>query len=238
MNNKEIFKNKLCQDTFSRICSLEKMFGYLDTTDFFIAPSSTTFHCNYPGGLVDHSINVYNLLKEKIISFDKPLTNLFHAYSEETVAIVSLLHDICKANFYVEDKQDPSQAQMKYLQSLSGTAWPTIFKQGFLSRSYVSSMIEWFVKGRKDKQPKYDVSYRIEDQLPLGHGEKSLYLITRYIDLTDEEAAAIRWHMVAFDAGIHFNYPSGFPFREAVKKYPLVTLLFTADFEASNILET
>jgi hypothetical protein len=48
----------------------------------------------------------------------------------------------------------------------------------------------------------------------------------------------IRWHMIAFEAGIHFDYPTGFPFRQAVKEYPLVTLLFTADFEASNIFNT
>lgn len=37
------------------------------------------------------------------------------------------------------------------------------------------------------------------DPLPLGHGEKSLYLIQRHMDLLPEEALAIRWHMGAYD---------------------------------------
>jgi len=71
----------------------------------------------------------------------------------------------------------------------------------------------------------------------MGHGEKSVSILQDFFLLTEQEKLAIRWHMTAFDAGIHFGYPSGFAFREAVKKYPLVTLLFTADYEASNIIE-
>ena len=38
------------------------------------------------------------------------------------------------------------------------------------------------------------MAYDIEDQFPAGHGEKSVILILRYIQLTDEEIMAIRWH--------------------------------------------
>lgn len=79
--------------------------------------------------------------------------------------------------------------------------------------------------------------YVTKDQFPMGHGEKSVSILQDFMSLTDEEKLAIRWHMCAFDAGIHFNYPNGFAYREAVKKSPLVTLLFTADYEASNIVE-
>lgn len=41
--------------------------------------------------------------------------------------------------------------------------------------------------------------YVFRDPLPLGHGEKSLFLIERHMDLTTEEALAIRWHMGAYD---------------------------------------
>jgi len=77
----------------------------------------------------------------------------------------------------------------------------------------------------------------VNDQFPVGHGEKSVFILQRFLKLTEEEIATIRWHMMFFDAGIHFNYPSGYPFRSAIKKYPLVTLLATADMEATNILE-
>lgn len=44
--------------------------------------------------------------------------------------------------------------------------------------------------------------YRFKDQFPLGHGEKSLFLITRFMQLTQNEALAIRWHMGAYDTAV------------------------------------
>ena len=79
--------------------------------------------------------------------------------------------------------------------------------------------------------------WMVDDDMPLGHGEKSVIMIQDYIKLTDLEKQAIRWHMVAFDAGIHFNYPSGFAFRKASEKYPAIVLLFTADYESSYMIE-
>lgn len=78
--------------------------------------------------------------------------------------------------------------------------------------------------------------WSVHDKFPIGHGEKSVIVIQRFINLTDEEAMMIRWHMVAFDPGIHFNYPSGYPFNSALAKYKGLTALFTADYEASNII--
>ena len=79
--------------------------------------------------------------------------------------------------------------------------------------------------------------YKVQDIFPMGHGEKSVSILQDFITLSAEEKLAIRWHMTAFDPAIHFGYPSGFAFREAAKQYPLVTLLFTADYEASQIVE-
>ena len=94
-------------------------------------------------------------------------------------------------------------------------------------------------KWRKDDHDEWEsyMAWVVKDELPLGHGEKSLYMVGKFLDLSDEEAAAIRWHMVAFDAGIHFNYPSGYAFRAASTKYPLVSLLFLADYGSSQLLE-
>ncbi len=94
-------------------------------------------------------------------------------------------------------------------------------------------------KWRKDDHDKWEsyIGWSVEDKLPLGHGEKSLYLIGKFIYLSNAEAAAVRWHMTAFDAGIHFDYPSGYAFRAASAKYPLVPLLFLADYGSSQLLE-
>ena len=69
------------------------------SSDFFTAPASTRFHGNYEGGLCEHSVNVYRNLKAYL---ERPYTReLIKAeYSDETVAIVALLHDLCKVNCY------------------------------------------------------------------------------------------------------------------------------------------
>ena len=74
--------------------------------------------------------------------------------------------------------------------------------------------------------------WSVDDDLPLGHGEKSAIMAMRYINLTDEEIASIRWHLGAFEAGIHFFYPSGTAFKSAQEKYPLVKLIMIADMLA------
>jgi len=74
--------------------------------------------------------------------------------------------------------------------------------------------------------------YAIEDQLPMGHGEKSLYLVTKFFNVTDEEAAAIRWHMGTSDA----SEASGkYAITQAFDKYPLAVKLHIADLTATFI---
>lgn len=46
---------------------------------------------------------------------------------------------------------------------------------------------------------KTDDGWRVNERLPMGHGEKSVYLVMKHMDLTDSEALAIRWHMGAYD---------------------------------------
>lgn len=73
---------------------IKDFINWLETTDFFTAPASTKYHNAFDGGLLDHSLNVYkNLLNEV-----KTIKNV--KYSDDTLIIVALLHDICKADFY------------------------------------------------------------------------------------------------------------------------------------------
>lgn len=66
-----------------------ELLAWLESTDFFTAPASTKYHGARPGGLVDHSLNVYD---ELIL---RPDTG-----NAESRAICALLHDVCKANYY------------------------------------------------------------------------------------------------------------------------------------------
>lgn len=79
----------------------DKLLQWLNASDFFTAPASTRFHGSVEGGLVQHSLCVYDYLLKEI-----NLENCADSYSEETVAIVGLLHDICKTNFYVKGQRN------------------------------------------------------------------------------------------------------------------------------------
>ena len=67
-------------------------------TDFFTAPASTNFHLATEGGLLQHSLNVYDCLMGKRGNYiwRKALEEV----PEESLILCALLHDICKANFY------------------------------------------------------------------------------------------------------------------------------------------
>ncbi len=88
----------------------DKLLDYLtNKSDFFTAPSSTRFHGAYEGGLVQHSVNVYHCLKD-YLSRQRVKDVYGMEYSEETIAIVSLLHDLCKVNFYTVDYRNAKNA--------------------------------------------------------------------------------------------------------------------------------
>ncbi len=86
---------------------IDRVIYYLEhQSDYFTAPASTTFHGNYPGGLAEHSLNVYNVamkVKDAMVDIKPELANII---SDESIAIVTLLHDICKTNTYKVEKKN------------------------------------------------------------------------------------------------------------------------------------
>ena len=86
---------------------IDRVIYYLEhQSDYFTAPASTTFHGNYPGGLAEHSLNVYNVamkVKDAMVAIKPELANII---SDESIAIVTLLHDICKTNIYKVEKKN------------------------------------------------------------------------------------------------------------------------------------
>ncbi len=73
----------------------DKLLEWLQGSDFFTAPASTRFHGCYEGGLLRHSLNVYDCLLKQLEA-----AGLSDVYPQETLAIVALLHDVCKVNYY------------------------------------------------------------------------------------------------------------------------------------------
>lgn len=76
--------------------------------------------------------------------------------------------------------------------------------------------------------------YVIEDAFPYGHGEKSVFLIERFVRLKPAEATAIRWHMGGFDDAARGG---NFSISVAYDKYPIAVKLHLADLEATYLRE-
>lgn len=78
----------------------DALLDYLENkSDFFTAPASARFHGSYAGGLCEHSLNVYDCLQDYL---QRPRVEELYGleYSPETVAVVALLHDLCKIGCY------------------------------------------------------------------------------------------------------------------------------------------
>lgn len=170
----------------------EQLLDYLkNKCDFFTAPASTRYHNAFEGGLLRHSLNVYHCLKDYL---ERARTKEVYglSYEPETVALVALLHDICKVNFY--------KVSTRNVKDEHGV-WKSV------------------------------PFYEIDDTLPYGHGEKSVYILSGFMRLSREEAFAIRYHM-GF-SGIE----EARDVSKAFEMFPLAAALSTADMEATFFME-
>lgn len=77
----------------------DKLLEWLESSDFFTAPASARYHLAQEGGLCQHSINVYECLRD-YLSRERVKTLYNLNCSDETIAVISLLHDICKVGVY------------------------------------------------------------------------------------------------------------------------------------------
>lgn len=115
MDYKEKFKELF--NTHIKREGSSNLLNYLlsESSDFFSAPASTRYHLACDEGLLIHSLNVYECLKEYLDRpFIKERCNL--SYSDETIAIVSLLHDLCKINCYKKTFRNVKDESGKWIQ--------------------------------------------------------------------------------------------------------------------------
>ena len=105
----EIFKDKIKRE------GADKLLEYLlsPSCDFFRAPASTKYHGCYPGGLAQHSLNVYDCLVD-LLARPRYKEVYGQEYSEETIALVALMHDLCKVNVYQESTRNVKNAEGKW----------------------------------------------------------------------------------------------------------------------------
>lgn len=178
---------------------IEEVIKYLEESGFFKAPASTSFHLNYEGGLMEHSMNVYNMamaMRGPILAM-KP--EMEERLPQKSIIIAALLHDVCKATIYTKMKK-----------------W------------------EIGKDGKPEQQEKYVTNY---SQMPFGHGEKSvIILLDLGLKMTVDEMVAIRWHMGAWDLAFQ-SYEAKSNINESGNRYPLLSLIQSADNMATHILE-
>ena len=190
---------------------MDKLMNYIKKkTDFYSAPASTRFHLSCEGGLLQHSLNVYDCLAAKR---ENPIwQNILTGIPEESLIIMALLHDLCKTNFYVEGTKN----------------------QKTYDEEKVAKAERWQIKNDNNGSFIWETVpfYKTNEQFPFGHGDKSVYIVNKYITLTDEEAVAIRFHMGAYESQNIWN-----SLGNAFEKYPLALALHEADMEATHILQ-
>lgn len=92
---------------------------------------------------------------------------------------------------------------------------------------------ERFRKDKNDRWEKY-LGYEVVDKFPFGHGEKSALIMSKYVDLKQDELLAIRWHMGAFDGAVRETTGS-YAYSNAQSQSPLVAMLHTADLLSTYI---
>ena len=191
MDTKEEFV-KIFKDNIKRE-GAENLLNYLENSDFFTAPASSKFHSCHRGGLVEHSLNTFRRFKRIVVN--EYGENYSEKISDESIAIIALLHDICKVDFYKEEmrntKVDGSWVQVPY--------------------------------------------YTVDELLPYGHGEKSVYMISGFMKLTREEAMAINWHMGGYDTRV---LGGSYALSSAFYKYPVAFVFHLADLQATYLNET
>lgn len=229
----------------------------LERSDFFIAPASRRYHLNIPGGLNLHSINVYKIAYQKYKKYYGPDESKW-PNTEEEVRVSSLLHDVNKIGLYVPitAEEDPMTGKQSYKLKMEWgekRGWLSKETQtkfvsfcldedgevAKLSKDYASKVIDWLCQKPQncpipEPPSKECPEYKEVDELPLGHGEKSLSYLQDFIKLSLAEKLAIRWHMGPWDYSEYYGKKA---FEVAQKTYPIVNILYISDYEACHMMD-
>lgn len=77
---------------------VDGLIGYARSSDFYTAPASTRYHGAHEGGLLEHSLNVYDALARK--KEEQEWEDALGGIPWDSITIIGLLHDLCKADYY------------------------------------------------------------------------------------------------------------------------------------------
>lgn len=165
--------------------------------------------------------------------FEAPASTRFHlsrpgGLVEHSIHVYHRLHDL-----FVSERQNRENEPFI---ELSDSEEETIAICGLLHDICKANFYAVEMRNRKNEQGQWEKYpfYVVNDQLPYGHGEKSVYIISGFMKLTREEAMAIRWHMGFSDNDFRAG---GFSAGNAFEKFPLAVLMHMADLQATYLDE-
>lgn len=170
----------------------DKLLEYLEKNGYFTAPCSSQYHLAEEGGLLEHSVNVTELMLELV-----PILNQDYKMSrnvtvlDESIVIVGLFHDLGKAAYYYKP-------------------------------NYVDNILK---SGKRSESKPYTSN---KDRLHVPHEVASIHILSKFIQLTEEETFAILYHN-----GLYTS--TGYSLKG--NERPLQTLLHFADLWCSRFIE-
>lgn len=178
---------------------MDKLCEKLDEIGFFTAPCSGSYHLAKEGGLAEHSLNVYKIMRADA---ELKMPYLYRNKNHDSIIICSLLHDVGKCGDY---------GKPNYV--------PNMIKDG---RTTKADPVQ---KYKQSETKPYETN---KDLSPIDHEIRSVKIVSKYIDLTEDEELAILWHN-----GLYGN------FRYQIQNHetPLYLLLHSADMWASRVTE-
>ena len=170
----------------------DKLLEFLQKSDFFTAPSSTRYHGAYEGGLVQHSVNVYHCLKDYL---SRPRTKELYGmdYSDETIALVSLLHDICKVNFYVTDYRNKKNEETGKWEKVPYYTIKDTIPSGHGEKSVYILSGYFYGDARLTREEAFAIRYHmgfsgVEDKNTIGRALE-MYPLALALNVADMEAS-------------------------------------------------
>ena len=153
--------------------------------------------------------------------FEAPASTRFHGACAQGLVMHSLnVYKVLRSKFCRDEENLESVVIAALLHDVCKANYYTMSTRNVKNKE----------TGRWEEVPFYSIT----DELPYGHGEKSVWLIERHMRLTVEEAMAIRWHMGGFDDAARGGCKA---ISEAYDAYPLAVKLHMADLAATYLLE-
>lgn len=96
---------------------IQALLNYMDIAGFYTAPCSSKYHLAKPGGLAEHSLNVFKNALSLTHAFNDDFKSPINFELIKSITICALLHDLGKAGQYGKpayiENEDPEKAPFR-----------------------------------------------------------------------------------------------------------------------------